>query len=61
MIVDIINLIWYDVILNEYRRICKTIKLQIGRTKEHGGRTFSTLQTDKMPVLADSDSCVHAV
>ena len=61
MIVDIINLIWYDAILKEYRRICKTIKLEIGRTKEHEGRTFSTLQTDKMTVLVDFDSYVYVV
>lgn len=46
-------------ILNKYRRIFKTIKLQIGKTKEHEGRKFSTLQTDKMTILVDSDSYVH--
>ena len=61
LIVDIINLTWCDMILNKYRRIFKTIKLQIGRTKEHEGRKFSTLQTDKMTILVDFDSYVHIV
>lgn len=47
--------------LNKYRRIFKTIKLQIGRTKEHEGRMFSTLQTDKMTILVDFDSYIYIV
>lgn len=47
--------------LNKYKRIFKTIKLQIGRTKEHEGRMFSTLQTDKMTILVDFDSYIYIV